>query len=511
MSQILQLETREFEVRLDAETRTVSGIAVPYGQDANIGGRYTERFAPGAIAGVEDVKLFYQHNEPIGRVLTGEDTPNGYQITAQISDTQRGNEVYTLLKDGVLNRFSVGFAPVEQTRDGNTVTRTKVDLKEVSVVAFPAYSGASISEVREEETTDSQPAEETLPESRGENMENLQNELVEVRAEVAEVRRLAEAGFVATPATPSFEKFRSVGEYAKGLASMDSDAVELFERSTTSADAALRPGWVGYLDNLIDLGMPTLSAFSRSALPATGLTIEWAKVNTNTIATTKQTTENTALNDGNISLTTVSASVGTYGSQTSLSRQSIERSTVNYLDVAFRAMALGYAKKLNADFVATIAGLTFGVPKTFDASAGTAAAIIGAIVDGTSYIYQNAGMLPQFIVVDPTAYKFFLSKVDSAGRPIVVVDGAGVNNIGSGNPARLAGQIAGLPLIVDPALAANSAYLANAEALTSYLSAGAPTRLSLESPSTLTNTYAVYGYAAFAVPFEAAIVKIKVA
>jgi hypothetical protein len=257
--------------------------------------------------------------------------------------------------------------------------------------------------------------------------------------------------------------------------------------------------------------MPTLSAFSRSALPATGLTIEWAKVNTNTIATGKQSTENSALTDGNIALTTVSTSVGTYGSQTSLSRQAIERSTVNYLDVAFRAMALGYAKKLNTDFISTITGLTFGLSKTFDASAGTAAAIIGAIVDGTSYIYQNAGMLPQFIVVDPTAYKFFLSKVDSAGRPIVVVDGAGVNNIGSGNPARLAGQIAGLPLIVDPSLAANSAYLANAEALTTYLSAGAPTRLSLESPSTLTNTYAVYGYAAFAVPFEAAIVKIKVA
>jgi hypothetical protein len=79
MSQTSELETRQFEVRLDPETRTITGLAVPYNQDANIGGRYTERFAPGAISSVEDVKLFYQHAEPIGRVTTGADTPDGYR------------------------------------------------------------------------------------------------------------------------------------------------------------------------------------------------------------------------------------------------------------------------------------------------------------------------------------------------------------------------------------------------------------------------------------------------
>lgn len=512
-----QMETREFEVRLDVETRTITGLAVPYGQGANIGGSYVERFQAGAIdSSVQDVKLFYQHSEPIGKVLSGRDTADGFEITAHISETARGNEVYTLLRDGVLDKFSVGFIPVEQTRDGNTVTRTKVDLKEVSVVAFPAYSGASISEVREE----ANPVEDIVSETTTQNTEskeflmenqNIENGLVEVREELAEVRRLAEAGFATTSAAPATDKFRSVGEYAKGLARLDDEAVELYNRATTSADAALRPAWVGYLDTLIDMGMPSLSAFSRSALPDTGLTIEWAKVNTNTIATGKQTTENTALTDGNISLTTVSTSVGTYGSQTSLSRQSIERSTVNYLDVAFRAMALGYAKKLNTEFIATISALTFPVGKTFDVTAGTAAAIIGGIVDGTSYIYGATGMLPEFLLVDPLAYKFLVTKSDLQGRPLVLQDGAGVNNIGSGNVSRLAGSIAGIPLIVDPSLAANTAYLANAEALTSYLNAGAPTRLSLEAPSTLTNTYAVYGYAAFAVPFEGAIVKIKVA
>lgn len=145
-----EMETREFEVRADLEERTITGIAVPYGQDANIGGAYMERFVPGAISDVTDVKLFYGHEEPIGKVLTGRDTEAGYEVTARVSMTPRGDEVLTLMRDGVLNKFSVGFVPLESERDGQTVTRTKVSLREISVVAFPAFGNANITEVRED-------------------------------------------------------------------------------------------------------------------------------------------------------------------------------------------------------------------------------------------------------------------------------------------------------------------------------------------------------------------------
>ena len=144
-----EMETRDFEVRLNADTREVTGIAVPYGQVADIG-MYREQFVPGAIRSVEDVKLFWQHSEPIGKIVEGRDTADGFEIRATISKTARGDEAYTLLKDNVINKFSVGFVPVEQTRDGDLVTRTLVDLKEVSLVSFPAFSGASVAEVREE-------------------------------------------------------------------------------------------------------------------------------------------------------------------------------------------------------------------------------------------------------------------------------------------------------------------------------------------------------------------------
>jgi uncharacterized protein len=502
-----ELETRSFEVRLEADTREVVGLAVPYGQIAEIGGMYREQFVPGAIRSVEDVKLFWQHSEPIGKILEGRDTPEGFEIRASISSTPRGDEAYTLLRDGVINKFSVGFMAVEQTRDGDLVTRTLVDLREVSLVSFPAFAGASVSEVREEITVTELVTDSIQTKEVNNMSENMELDVRAVQDEVAEIRRELELVKTPTIATNAFEtKFRSQGEYAKALVSGDPDAVELFR--ATSADAALRPAFVGYINNLINSGRPTLNAFNIQALPATGLTIEYAKVNTNTIAVGKQTTENTALSTGDVALSTVSVTVNTYGGYTNISKQAIERSTVNYLDVAFQAMSLAYAKKMNVDFIAVLTGLTW-TGKTYDISALTAAAVMGGIADGAAYIYNATGLSPQFIVAGTTAYKRLVSIVDTAGRPVVAQVGDGSNSIGGSNIPGLTGSILGLPIVVDPAMDAKTAYLAHSSALTTYESSGNPTRLSSTDVTKLQDTYSVYGYAAVAVPFEGAIVKLN--
>jgi HK97 family phage major capsid protein len=380
-------------------------------------------------------------------------------------------------------------------------------LKEVSLVNWPAFSQASISEVREEQTV-AEVVADSIRTKETNMSENMELDVRAVQDEVAEIRR--ELELVKTPAiSVSTEgKFRSQGEYAKALVSGDSDAVDLF-RAATSADVALRPAFVGFVNSLINSGRPTLSAFSMSALPATGLSVEYAKINTNTVAIGKQSAENAAVSNGDISLSTVSVSVNTYGGYVKLSKQAVERSTVNYLDVAFQAMSLAYAKKMNTDFVAAIAALTFSGSKVVDASALTATAVAGALADAASYIYTNTGLSPEFIVAGVTAYKRLVSIVDSAGRPVVLQDGAGVNNIGSANIPGLRGSIFGLPIIVDPAISDKVSYVANSLALTTYESAGNPARLSTTDATTLSDFYSVYGYAAIAVPFEGAIVKIN--
>jgi HK97 family phage prohead protease len=506
-----EMITREFQARLvETEERTIVGLAVPYGQEIELTGNTKERFEAGAIQSLDDVKLFYGHEEPIGKVIEGRDTEAGYEIVARISDTPRGNEVYTLLKDDVLNRFSVGFFPVKDRKEGQTIVRELVDLKEVSVVPFPAFEGAKITEVRSEiEAEEVEEIVETPNETESETMENIELDVRTVQDEVAELRRVIEAGQSVEIAAPATHKFRSQGEFAKALVAGDADAVQLTRDASTSADTVALPGFLGFINNLIDTNRPALSVFSRAALPAAGLTVEYAQVTANTLAVGVQSPENEELSFGNLTIDSVSANVVTYGGYTSMSKQTIQRSSVNYLDTALQALSIAYANATNAALISTVQGLSY-TGKVFDVSAGTSAALIAGLTDASTYIFKNSGLRPEAIVVGTTAFKFLLSVQGEDGRPVVLVNGAGNNNIGSANVPGLSGQIMGLPIIVDPAMTATKAYVANSRALQTLESPGAPVRLSADDITTLTDSISVYGYMAITVPFANAIVELDV-
>ena len=451
-----EMITREFQARLvDAEERTIVGLAVPYGQEIDLTGNTKERFEAGAIRTIEDVKLFYGHEEPIGKVVEGRDTEEGFEIVAKISDTPRGNEIYTLLQDDVLNRFSVGFYPVKDRKEGQTIVREEVTLLEVSVVPFPAFSGAKITEVRSEsETEEVEEIVETPNETESETMENIELDVRTVQDEVAELRRVIEAGQSVEIAAPATHKFRSQGEFAKALVNGDEDAKALARAASTSADTVALPGFLGYIDNLIDTNRPTLSAFSRAALPAAGLTVEYAQVSANTLTVGVQSPENEELSFGNLSIDSVSANVVTYGGYTSMSKQTIQRSSVNYLDTALRALSIAYANTTNKAVVDLVEAQDY-TGKRWDVSAGTSEALIGGLADASAYIFKETGLRPEAIMCGTGAYKFLLQVAGEDGRPVVLVNGAGVNNIGSANIPGQSGQLFGLPVIVDPQIATN--------------------------------------------------------
>lgn len=496
--------TREFQARLDTlEERTIVGLAVPYGQEIELMGNMKERFEPGAIDGVEDVKLFYGHEEPIGKVIEGRDTPEGYEIVARISDTPRGNEVYTLLQDDVLNRFSVGFFPVVDRKEGQTIVRELVDLKEVSVVPFAAFDGAKITEVRSE----AELADETPIETESETMsENIELDVRSVQDEVAELRRVIEAGKAVEIAAPATHKFRSQGEFAKGLLSGDEDAKALARAASTSADAAVLPPFVGYLDTLINNNRPTLSAFNRGALPTSGLAVEYIQIDSNTLDVDNQATENTALAFGNLSFEVMSADVKTYGGYTSFSRQYVERATINTLDQVFQGLTIAYANATNKVVVDAISALNYA-GKTFQANTN-ASTVAKGIAEGSAYIFEATGLRPNVIVAGVTAYVNLVSIGATDGRLNFGTTGDNFNMVGNANIPGLSASLFGVPIIVDPQLNDVYCFLANSAALTSWESAGSPVRLTSGDITTLEDSVSVYGYMAVAVQRPGAIVSL---
>jgi HK97 family phage prohead protease len=137
----------------------VHGIVVPFGRTALVsdgGPRYEEGFDRGAFAKTirergDKVKLLSQHNSranPLGRATLLREDTEGLYGEFRVSQTASGDEALELVRDGALDSFSIGFAPIKHVKRGRVTWRTEVGLRETSLVTFPAYDLAMVGGVR---------------------------------------------------------------------------------------------------------------------------------------------------------------------------------------------------------------------------------------------------------------------------------------------------------------------------------------------------------------------------
>jgi len=140
--------------------RPVYGVAIPYGQVAEVsdgdGFSYLERFEFGACSRTirergSKVKLLALHDHrrfPIGKATSLTERSDGLHGEFAIPETREGDDVLTLIRDGVLDSFSIGFRGIRERTEGGVRVRTEVALIEVSLVGLPAYEGALVGRVR---------------------------------------------------------------------------------------------------------------------------------------------------------------------------------------------------------------------------------------------------------------------------------------------------------------------------------------------------------------------------
>ena len=493
--------TRDFEIRAtDAEQRTVEGVAVPFNDTIDIGGGMKERFAPGAVDLNANVKLFRDHKDVIGVVTSMSEDKNGLNIVAKISDTNLGNETLNLVKDGAIRSFSVGFIPVTDQKDGNTIIRKKVDLKEVSLVAFPAYDKAEVLSVREENNQEDKSMENTTP--------DYTSAIEEVRNHAEELERRLDVLATSKIEVPTTPQFRSYGEFIKGAASGKEDALALVREwaGSNTGDTLMKNVWVSDVLRVINAGRPTFATLSTAALPSVGNVIEYPLYVNNAMDIAEQAAEGDTLAFGGITLSSETAPVKTYGGYTSMSRQLIERSSVAYVDAAFRAMAAKYASATNAaakSVMTTATGFN-----TSTVSAWAADAILETLADAATKVNGDTGKALEYILCSSDVFISLAKIVDGSNRPVLSNVGATQNTFGSINPVGLTGSIFGLPIVVDPSLAAGSLFVGNSTAVTTFESAGAPLRLTKDDITNLTTDFSVYGYLAVAATDPKAMVKV---
>lgn len=505
-----EIEYRSFALRTadpeDEARRELVGLAVPYGEEYRVGDAFRESFDAGAFDDMSEgdvLPLFYAHGHqrgeaPIGVVFAGRNVDAGYEVRTRFSETPRGDEVYRLTRDGALSKFSVGFLPVEtRTEDEDGVPhfiRTKATLVELSVEPFPAYAGAAISEVRGADRAQSKDSNVTEPISTA-----TAADLEEVRGTVTDLeRRMTMLDTGSREDSVVGAKFRTYGEYVKGVAAGDDDAVALFRAWTGGvlADSDIKgPAWVGDLIKLVERPRKLINAFQKAPDPGSNH-FEYGVIEENTIEVAKQALEGDVLAYGKVEFGTRPGIMETLGGWTSMSRQQIERGDLPVVDFAFRALVRRYAQVTEAAFRARL--FAAAAHEIEGADLSTATGVSDFVIDAAAYA-EDEGYNVDMLVVSADVFKDLAGLQLGPNGPYLLDRTTGTVNVSG-----LSGSVFSIPLVVTRGTGV--AMLADREAATSFESAGAPARLQDGDITNLTQAFSVYGYFGSAVQIPGALI-----
>lgn len=145
------------EVRAEGAGKVAKGYAALFNSEADIGGCFREIIAAGAFSETlknSDIRALVDHDSGrvIGRSSAGtlrlKEDDKGLSVEIDLPDTTDGRDLAVSMERGDITGMSFGFIvrhdEWDETSDPPTRTIHKVDLREVSAVAFPAYGDTEI-------------------------------------------------------------------------------------------------------------------------------------------------------------------------------------------------------------------------------------------------------------------------------------------------------------------------------------------------------------------------------
>lgn len=134
------------ETKAKGDAWEVTGYAATY-DNVDLGG---DVILPGAfdgwLASGSKTRFLHSHrpDRVLGTVRSMTSDGRGLKVTAQISKTPLGEETYTLLKDGAIDSFSIGYITNDSEMKNGVRQLKDLDLPEVSLVAIPMNPQATV-------------------------------------------------------------------------------------------------------------------------------------------------------------------------------------------------------------------------------------------------------------------------------------------------------------------------------------------------------------------------------
>ncbi len=499
---------------------TIEGIAVPFGKRFKLWPDVAEVIDPDCDFGTRQVKISREHGELIGKVTKMERSEDGLHITARLSDTASGREVAQLVRDGVMDAFSIGFTPVEnriiESDDGITeVHRRSIDLFETAITGIPAFQDAHITGQRNVKNNPPKKEEPTMNDNQEEiieRMDGFDEQLRDIKAFISRNEGDSHPSAIGS-------QFRTSGDYLRALANGESEAVELMKQTRdliTTPDTGNTATWIADDLRLLQLRRKVTGILTHDSLPSKGMSMEYNIVVKDESAVSKQASEGEQLKFGKLKFGTKSTDIETFGGWTSLSRQVIDRSTTPMLNTALAALRNAYATStelaVRTFLYDSIANLRDSAENANKLDAPAAANAMtpdqwaGVIMDAAEEMDDRNASLTRLCVSKDVALSLIALK--DSGNRFMDISGKGSDTIGSFDLTGVVGDLMRVPVFVLPKAPENTAAFIDPQAVTVWESGG-PTQLTNGDPTKLVDSFSMYGYMAMALTRSEAILPLK--
>jgi uncharacterized protein len=431
--------------------REIFGIAAPYGIEAVVSDGSRVMFEQGALP--EDgpaPKLIESHDlgQIRGIVTERRNTEAAMEFTAKVAATAAGNDALELVKMGAIDSVSVGVTPTKWRMDGDLMVIQAADWLELSLVAIPAFAGATITKVAAAASPDNETTTETVKEDK--QMDQNPN--------------VVEAAALTTPTAPIYATIRkprlpSPGEYIAAMRAGGADFAQLNANIAAEVQAATGDVLVSDAAGVIPTPIlppvydainplrPIVTALGARSMPDAGATFirPFVKVRS---AVGAQATELTALSTANFEVDDLVVTKKTFGGKLVLSEQVIDWSSPSMLDQAIIDMASQYALATEKEVVDTMAGAVANAQEVItDLDDGED--IILKLYTAAAAISATGNYLPNAAVVAPAIWAKLGAALDGQGRPLFPLAGP-VNSAGqlAQGATGWNGNILGLSLVV---------------------------------------------------------------
>lgn len=261
-------------------------------------------------------------------------------------------------------------------------------------------------------------------------------------------------------------------------------------------------------------GRPFLTNVTSVPLPAAGMNITIPRGSTGT-SVAAQATENTGVSNTTLTESDLVVPVRTFAGQQLTSRQSVDRGA-GIAQILLQDLFADYATKVNVSAISGdgTAGGHWGILNTTSVQTAawtgtTGASLVSALHNAIGKVNASRYAAADLIVMHPRRWAWLCAQSDSSLRPLVQVDGPGVNAVGNGVAAGygVVGSVAGVSVVTDAGVPTNLGASTDEDRIivtrrSDVLlmeDAGAPVGLTFEEVKgdQLSVTMVAYGYSAF--------------